>query len=522
MPVFQSPMLGAAEDPWTSLRADLELLWNGTRSEKIGFANRACERLEVLDPDPIDDKRRAWTMIDALGRMISGTDDAWVADRLAAALAGCEGDLWTPIFLELLEHPSPNLRWRAVQYFSRHRDPRAAELLEGIWTSETRPWVQRDLLGALTLNEGDVHADALRPLVQTDDPALAAAAISAAAELKLDESLAWILPIAARQEHPLRCDALDALSEWPESAAGLKVLLAASRDENPDMRRDAVNALRAFADPEAVERRVELLRATDEPTDVREFAAWGIATAEHPELDHVLLQILQEPENPSNTTLRRLAGYALEVRGIIEPPARRTDTRWTQTLSCLNYLDGPDWRVNAAQDRMSERCWGGPHIPGDPSWEGRIPDGFRVEIGDHFELDEEHWVGIGKNADCWVLLDVLEPLAQGADSDEQTSEFDPFLREIDLPVDELGSRAAEALVAAGFLDLLESGDTLAIVVIALDAAARDEIKRFLGAYVYEDTVLDEHLWDTLDALEEMYEDDPELGPLIEAALEQSD
>ena len=102
---------------------------------------------------PRDDESETHLVVDRLRRYVAVERDPWVLDRVAAALAEEMIEELTPVFRDLLGHPVPSVRYRAMQFFADDDSDLGPEdvqkLLERMWRAERTPWVRARLFDAL-------------------------------------------------------------------------------------------------------------------------------------------------------------------------------------------------------------------------------------------------------------------------------------------------------------------------------------------------------------------------------------
>ena len=138
------------------LRSALQTLWTGRAEEKRATVEDAGNWAAPFSTADRDDAQ-ARTDVEWLRAMLHTEKDDWILDRLLQNLPRPATDLLNPLYRDGLSHPSPNVRWRAIQWFQTQRDSEAMTLLEDLWSSEARPWVVPNLMEALAFNSSGKH-----------------------------------------------------------------------------------------------------------------------------------------------------------------------------------------------------------------------------------------------------------------------------------------------------------------------------------------------------------------------------
>jgi HEAT repeat protein len=366
-----------------------------------------CGTFRPLRTPPPGQRPRVRELVNSLLTFVRTNDDLWLVDRVALALASCEDGIWTPLFLDLLDHPSPQIRWRAIQHFADVRSAAARPALEMLWEAETRNWIRADLLRALARSSSTAALDDCTRFVDSEDTALSAASVDCLRLARPPGALESVLRVVRASEFCLRRQALAALAAWPDSDEALKLLLEASLSKQ--MPGVAVDALTSFLQPEATERLLEVAASTDLDTMMRLSAISAIVDREHPDVIPILRGILGESDLEESSLLKYSARGLLISLGVQVPrlPARSTSFTTTVRRECIDSYHG-SWVVEPPPGQTSVRCWASPHIPGNPEDHERIPAGLSVEVDDRFESEDDQWVHLDWR-DCWVQVELLEP-----------------------------------------------------------------------------------------------------------------
>jgi HEAT repeat protein len=474
----------------------------------------SCGTFQPLRTPPPGQRPRVRELVNSLLTFVRTNDDLWLVDRVAFALASCEDEIWTPLFLDLLDHPSPQIRWRAIQHFAGVPSADARPVLEMLWEAETRDWVQADLLRSLARSGSRAALEDCERFVESGDTALSAASVDCLRLARPAGALESVLRVARGSGFCRRRQALAALAAWPESDEALEVLLeASSSNQMPGV---AVAALTSFPQPEATERLLEVAVSTDLDTMVRFSAISAIADREHPEVVPMLQGILREPDLEESSLLKYSARELLISLGVQVPRSSAKHTSFTTTVSleCIDS-DYGSWTVIPPPARSSIRCWASPHIAGNPEDHERIPAALSVEADDHFESEDSHWVHLGR-LDCWAPVGVLESGSRPTVADEPSV----FEAEFDAPVTELDSPMAAALLSAKLMSTFESDDVVTGVALDVDPFDRDAVALLVEMFEGEEGRVSDHVRDVLDELLPIYRDDREIARRLAAALEE--
>src|SRR5262249_46242937 len=147
--------------------------------------------------------------------------DDWISSRLLQNLSEHPCELLNPLYRDALTDPSPNVRWRAIQWFRSQSDPESVEFLEDLWSSEERPWVRADIMEALAWNNSSRFVKEWLRLARGEDTALAIAAIHALKALENEEFIPDLAALSRGDSQVLRAAAIQALASWPDSQDAL-------------------------------------------------------------------------------------------------------------------------------------------------------------------------------------------------------------------------------------------------------------------------------------------------------------
>ena len=453
--------------PWRELVDTVELIRSDAAAARLAAADWSCSSFEVLPRPPDGHAREAVELGRFLISFARTSGDDWLVDRLALALAGCAEPGWSPLFLDFLDHPSIQLRWRAARYYADVADPNATPKLEAFWNEDLPTWVRTDLADALLENGSIEHAEDCVDLVDGDDTRLARAALRTLKEIRPRGALEALRRHAKWDDSRLRKEAVEALAAWPDDTEIMHLLVHMSRSEDATIRNAASSALADFSQPEALDRLVEI--------------------ASDPEAGHS--QRLAALKSVTDSGLARL-GIAPPV-----PESLLRDFTVNLTFSCFDALDSVR-SILPPDDGHSVRCWAAPHIAGDPEDFERLEEGMPIDINDHFQSGDEHWVQV-QGESCWIPIDQLDESIEPWEANPDR----PFRHEFDVSLEEIDSPMGKALLAARMIRVFDITEAVAAIEFAIDPDDRDRVGLLAEIYVDDDSVMSYFVWDAMNELE---------------------
>ena len=416
--------------PWDELVATVDLIRNDEAAAHLAAADWWCDTFELLSYPDDENEKEARDLLQFLLSFARTSSDDWLVDRLAMSLAECSERRWSPLFLDLLNHPSTQLRWRAVQHYSDVGDRNALAALEAFWNEDLPPWVRADLADALLENGSSEHVEDCVDLVDADDIDLAQAALRTLEEARTNGALEVLQRHAEQDDSRLRVEAIEALAAWPDDNEVMRMLVDLSRSGPSPISDTATSTLWGFKQPEALDRLVEVALDTEAGIHQRLSATNAVAASDHPDLIRVLRRVIDEPDDDATIVLKHLAHGRLSSLGVEMPMFKPLPSEYSVsfTISCSFGVTSP-WQILATLGEDSVRCWAAPHIAGDPEDYERLAAGTPVRIDDHFQSGDEHWVQV-EDEFCWVPI---EQLGEPTEAPDPFADW-PYRHHFDVPL----------------------------------------------------------------------------------------
>ena len=329
---------GSAEADSTACEALIELIRNDPTAASLAAADWWCHDFVLLRHPPDDFTKEAAELEEFLISFVRTSTDDWLVDRIASSMADCSEEAWSPLFFDLLDHPSPQLRWRAIQHFAYVEGSDAVPALEALWDDELPPWIRADLAYALLENESFRHAEDCVDLVDAEDLELARAALWTLEAAQPPGALESIRRLAEQDDSPLREDAVSALAAWADDTKVMRLLVSLSCSESGAIQDAALSALADFAQPEAIGRLVEVASDTTVGVMPRLTALGSVADSDHPDLIRVLSKILDEPTTDDTIRLQQVAYEGLSRLGVEAPDPASLPREFTTSFTLLCSL----------------------------------------------------------------------------------------------------------------------------------------------------------------------------------------
>lgn len=501
--------------PWEELVATVDLIRDNEAAARRAAADWWCDTFELLSYPDDENTEEAEELLQFLLSFARTSSDDWLVDRLAMSMAECSVGPWSSLFLDLLNHPSTQLRWRAVQHYSDIGDRNALPALEAFWNENLPPWIRADLADALLENGSSEHVEDCVDLVDADDIDLAQAALRTLEETRPNGALEVLQRHAERDDSRLREEAVDALAAWPDDNEVMRLLVDLSRSGPSSISDTANSALWGFKQPAALDRLVEVALDTAAGISQRLSATNAVAASDHPDLIRVLKRLLDEPDDDATIMLKHLAHGRLSSLGVEMPMLEPLPSEYSVsfTISC-SYGVISSWQVLAPLGEDSVRCWAAPHIAGDPEEDERLAAGTPARIDDHFQSGNEHWVQI-QGETCWVPI---EQLGEPTRSREPNPDW-PYRHQFDVLLAEIDSPMGEALLEAGMIRVFDIVETVAAIDFEIDPDDREQVETLVDLYADDESMMSYFVWDAMIELRDRYESDVELGRKIADALD---
>lgn len=273
----------------------LQILRNGSPGERLEAANQIASTLQLGMFGEEDSSRSFEDLMDGLILVLHQETDDWIARTLLDALLWDDNAPMNRLFREALRSPSINIQAMAVRQFSEREDPEAVEVLESLWEHELPPWVRADLIAALAEQGSTVHLDGIMKLTRDDDPEVRQSAIEALDTLAPPEAVPALLRVARTGTPEDRASALHALGAFPDSDEALQEALRATRSDETPIVRAAVGALGRLGRPDGD---VRLLALLDDPpeADLRAAIAQALEGSSHPDATAALVRLLHQDD----------------------------------------------------------------------------------------------------------------------------------------------------------------------------------------------------------------------------------
>jgi len=464
----------------------IELLWSGTEDERWAIALEPWPRFAPWRR-PIDPQDRPLLVrqVDSLRRWILVESDDGIVRGVLSELAYFDLRELSPLFLEALDHPSPNVRWIAIERFVRFPDPQTLPVLVALWRDEPRPRLRVALALALAA-QGRSEARVWRAWLADSRPTIVEAGLRALAAVSDERALPDVLRLATDANSPVREEAVALLPDWPASDAVVDALLAAST-EGGDLGTGVAVALARLGDTRANDRIIELLA---EDTERVGRVLMALNDASRPPAPELLDRV--EARFPDTLAeLRELGVWDAEpVENDTSPP--REETSGIEPLHRDPDYDGT-WRVRAPAGFEGIRCFVRPGVAMPAALYGRVPDRTDVDrVLDVFERGDGTWVWIlsGRRS-CWVPDSDIERRDPG---DYSVGTFsNAAAREFDVPIEELASRTFRELEASGWIEAFDLGPDIAGVRVRDPIGDSPAVDAWLDAIEDEERTLDAHL-----------------------------
>jgi len=423
----------------------LELLWSGTTAERRAIAADAWPRFRPWqEPVPAEDRPHLAEQVETLRLWIRAEPEVELVAAVLRQVARFGLPELAPVFRELLDHPSPNLRWVAAGHFAAFRDPSAGHALSDRWRAESVERIRIDLALALACHGNADPAVTWRTWLDDDRPAFAEAALRSLAAVRDEGALAAVLRLARDAEPETRSVAVQVLPAWSGSEGVFEHLVAALGDR---IARDAaIRSLAGYPDTRAADPLVELVAR--EPDHAWTVAIAAAGRPDGPELLRRIESVVDAEtrqgwvetwgglpseldELPFGTGHPGAQGWTLEACGTT---ALHRDPRFERPL-----------RVDAPDGRLSLRCEESPRGGGLRPLATRLPAGTDLEgVQEVVELASGTWVQgwFHRVGTCWIeASSLVDPELR----DEVSDPGAVTIVEFDVPAEELASTAFAAL-----------------------------------------------------------------------------
>ncbi len=379
----------------------LRTLWNGTPEQRIRAAEgaslmAALVRLEPPDPDLMTSE----TIVASLVRFVMLEPDDYVVSRTLNGLLreSVDESPLTPVFLQALQHHSPNVREKAVLFFRWAESEEARPLLEAAWRADRDRWFRSDLMSALVSRGSTRFLDDFVEIARSEDVETAVSAIQALGQDGSEKAVAVLAELAGSSSDLVAYDALWTLSPKNNSEEALSAILGLTRSESAALRTNAAMLLESFRQEDATLRLAEIARSNDDP-EVRFAALCALDGRSHPAVVPALMTAAGRVSDAG--PISRAAATMLVARGI--GAARPETANRQRELPCFLSRQWPNhmhrFRAEPPPGGDVATCRSAPgnetHI--------RVPaDEEFYDLG-RFERDGVVWLHMMANMQpCWI------------------------------------------------------------------------------------------------------------------------
>jgi len=271
----------------------IHTLQNGSPRERLRAAEEISITLELGTLGRDDPSRPLDDLADSLILVLRQETDDWIARTLLDSLLWEDNPALNRLFREALRSGSVNVRAMGIRHLEYREDPQAVEALESLWEHDLPKWVRASLVEALAEHGSAAHLDDFMRLTRDDDPEVREAAIEALDTLARPEAIPVLVRVAHGEALTDRVAALRALGAFPDSDEAIEEALRASRSEERPVFRAAVDTLGRLGHPDGDDRLIALLG--DPPDlDLRGALVAVLENSKHPDATAALVRLLHQ------------------------------------------------------------------------------------------------------------------------------------------------------------------------------------------------------------------------------------
>jgi HEAT repeat protein len=355
----------------------LGVLLNGTAQERLRAADDVSSILQhgVLYSGA-GDPRSIDDMVDSLIHFLRLETDDWISRALLDSLVWDDNPALNRLYRAALDSGSVNLNAMGIRHFTLRTDPDAVEALESLWERGVPSWVRPELIRALAEHGSATYLAEFMRLARDDDPDVREAAIEALGTLAREEAIPVLRRLARDGTREDQEGALEALGAFPKSDEAFAAVMHAGQEGEQAIKATAVRTLGRFGRPEADALLIAWLEEPD-GLDLRVTIARALADSEHPDATAALVRLLHQPDVTPASWIASVVVNILHNRDDPDAVPGLRDLAGTQEL--IDYLS----RDRSDGDRtiiVTTSCsFGAPISPDDPrAWRVAPPPPFET------------------------------------------------------------------------------------------------------------------------------------------------
>lgn len=459
----------------------IELLWYGSLEQRRELATYSSAHFRAW-ATPIDESERETLaeQVASLRRWLRAERDPLVLAGVLDHLSRVDLVELTPLFVDALEHDSPDVRRVGVERFVRFPDDRAADLLEVLHADEPRPRIRIDLALALAAAGDDRDAALYRDWLESGTRTYVEAGFRALSQLGDEVVLEAALRLADGDDE-LAVAALDVLAANPDSAAAVRTLMrVAGRDDYRGF--TARRGLARLGTDAADERLLELASTPERAGAILAAVILGApATPRTAALTRRLSESAKIVDLAANVETHP-AVQSRRVEVDVAAPIARARRSGLEPVRSDPRFDRP-WRVAADGERSTVSCAVPAELGGWPGVTRRAPVG--TEITNAWNVSEPGdtaWVTaeLAGGVTCWIPDDRLEPAVEDDAVESAGTRPADAPAEYDVSGLAPANEAVRKLEAAGAIEVFDVRDgAFAVRIVSADEDERDRIEDVL-------------------------------------------
>lgn len=272
----------------------LAVLLTGTAQERLEVAENAATHLQLDWDSRTGDSRSIEDLVDTLVYFVQQEEDDWISRALLDSLLWDDNPALNRLFRAAIDSNSVNLNGMGILHFSLREDPDVVEMLESLWERNLPSWVRSDLIRALVEQGSEMYLAEFIRLARDDDPDIREAAIEALGTLAREEAVPVLRRLARDGTPEDQEGALEALGAFPESDEAFEELMHASQGGGK-IQATAVGTLGRFGRTDADAMLIAWLEGPD-VRDLRGTIVGALEDSEHPDATAALVRLLHQPD----------------------------------------------------------------------------------------------------------------------------------------------------------------------------------------------------------------------------------